>query len=109
MPKIGYTDNMIINTATGVGTQATITVYDAGTANKSTIYSDPVGTAKTNPFQTDANGRFNFYADEGEYDIQVSGAGIATYKIEDVSIIGYGSEFLKGEYDPIYKLFLIED
>ena len=107
MPKIGYTDNMIINVATGKGTQSTITVYDAGTVNLSTIYSDPAGTAKSNPFSTDANGRFNFYADEGEYDIQVSGAGITTYKVENVSVIGYASEFLKGDYDSNYKAILV--
>ena len=41
--KIGY-HNMIIDVATGEGKQATIAVYAAGTANLSTIYSDPAGT-----------------------------------------------------------------
>ena len=85
MDKVAY-HNLVINVATGIGTQATITVYAAGTANLSTIYSDTAGTAESNPFTTDANGRFSFYADEGEYDIKVSGAGITTYTLEDVSI-----------------------
>lgn len=109
MPKIGYTDNMIINVATGIGTLATITVYDAGTLNLSTIYSTPGGAAQANPFTTDANGRFGFYAEEGEYDLKVSGSGITTYTIEDVSIIGYASEFLKGSYDSDYKAIVVED
>ena len=91
--KVGY-HNLIINVATGIGTQATITIYTPGTANKSTIYSDAAGTAKTNPFTTDAYGRFSFYADPGEYDIEVSGAGITTYKLEDVTIIGTSDEVI---------------
>jgi len=98
--KIAY-HNMIINTATGVGTQATITVYDAGTLDLSTIYSDENGTAESNSFTTDANGRFVFYADQGRYDIRVSGVGITTYNIEDVPIVATYSVVSKpasGEY-----------
>ena len=100
--KVGY-HNLVIDVATGIGTQATITVYDAGTANVSTIYSDVDGTAESNPFTTDANGRFSFFADPAEYDIKVSGAGITTYTLEDVSIIGVFEQFVtsqpsSGEY-----------
>ena len=98
--KIGY-HNMIIDVSTGEGKQATITVYDVNTTDLSTIYSDPTGTAKSNPFDTDANGRFNFYADQGKYDIQVSGTGITTYKLEDVPIVAsyaIPSKPLSGEY-----------
>ena len=77
---------LVINVATGIGTQATITVYEPNTANLSTIYSDKTGTAESNPFTTDANGRAKFYADPGEYDIKVSGAGITTYTLEDETI-----------------------
>jgi len=52
MAYIGYTDNMIIDVATGIGKQATITVYDAGTANLSTIYTAPGGGALSNSFNT---------------------------------------------------------
>lgn len=94
--KIGY-HNLVVNVATGVGTAATITVFDVGTANASTIYSDASGTAQANPFTTDGVGRFNFFADPGEYDIQVSGAGITTYTLEGVSIIGEDSQFVKSD------------
>ena len=94
--KIGY-HNLVVNVATGVGTYSTITVYNANTVVASTIYSDPDGTAKSNPFTTDSVGRFSFYADPGEYDIQVSGAGITTYTLEDVSIIGEDSQFVKSD------------
>ena len=94
--KIGY-HNLVVNVATGAGTYAQISVYGAGTLVLSTIYSDPDGTAKSNPFNTDSVGRFSFYADPGEYDIKVSGAGITTYTLEDVSIIGEDSQFVKSD------------
>ena len=94
--KVGY-HNLVIDIATGIGTQATITVYDAGTVNLSTIYSDVAGAAESNPFTTDANGRFSFFADPAEYDIKVSGAGITTYTLEDVSIIGVFGQFVTSQ------------
>jgi len=100
--KIAY-HNLIVDVATGNGTLATITVYAPGTTTLSTIYADPAGTAKVNPFATDAVGRFSFYADSGEYDIQVSGTGITTYTLEDVSIMGEATRYVvsdptSGEY-----------
>ena len=100
--KIGY-HNLIVDVATGIGTLATITVYAPGTTTLSTIYADPAGTAKVNPLATDAVGRFSFYADPGEYDIQVSGSGITTYTLEDVSIMGEATRYVvsdptSGEY-----------
>lgn len=102
MDKVAY-HSMIINVATGIGTQATITVYDAGTLNLSTIYSDTGGTAEINPFTTDANGRFSFYADPSEYDIKVSGVGITTYTLADETIHAPSRNVIKtdpstGEY-----------
>jgi hypothetical protein len=48
----------------------TVAVYNAGTTDLATIYSDNSGTVKSNPFLTDAtDGRFNFYAANGVYDI----------------------------------------
>jgi hypothetical protein len=100
--KIAY-HSLVVNVDTGVGTQVEITVYDAGTLDSATIYSDSSGTGKSNPFNTDADGRFSFYADPGEYDIKASGAGITDYTLSDVSIIGEDSQFVKsspgaGEY-----------
>lgn len=84
--KIAY-HGVVIDTS-GTGTQATITVYGAGTLVASTIYSSPAGAAQANPFMTDAHGRFVFYADQGEYDINVTGGGIVAYTLSNVSIIG---------------------
>jgi len=83
--KIGY-HNTIVDVLTGKGQEATITIFDAGTEDKPTIYSNSSGSAKSNPFDTGEYGRFSFFADPGEYDIQVSGKDIITYKLEGVSI-----------------------
>ena len=90
--KVAY-HNTVIDTA-GTGTLATITVYNPGTLTASTIYSTPAGAAQANPFSTDANGRFVFYADPGEYDINVSGAGIVAYTLSNVSVIGVFDQFI---------------
>jgi len=68
-----------------------VTVYLANMSTKATIYSNIEGTIeKDNPFQTDSLGRFQFFARSGRYDIEVSGVGVTTYKIEDM--------FLRGPY-----------
>lgn len=54
----------------------TVTVYDAGTTNLSTIYADNLGTVKGNPFTSDANGYWFFYANNGRYDVHFSNSDI---------------------------------
>ncbi len=63
----------------------TVSVFNAGTATLSTIYSDNIGTPLANPFTADAStGYWRFYA-AGRVDIQFSGGGIATpFSIFDV-------------------------
>jgi hypothetical protein len=68
---------------------ATVTVYDAGTLNLATVYSDNGVTPLANPFTTDGDGFFFFYAANGEYDIRLSGGGIASpYTWGDVHLNG---------------------
>lgn len=105
--KVGY-HNMIIDTETGEGVQATISVFEPGTENLVTIYSDKDGGSKSNPFDTDNKGRFGFFADQGEYDIRVSGAEIIDYTLSRVSIIGLSDEFMKGIFDSDYGVFVIK-
>ena len=93
--KVAY-HSVVIDT-NGTGTLATITVYAPGTVTASTIYSSPAGAAQANPFTTDANGRFVFYADPGEYDINVSGAGIVAYTLSNVSVIGVFDQFVRSD------------
>jgi hypothetical protein len=69
---------------------ATVTVFDAGTLNLSAIFSDNTGTVKANPFVSDSDGFFFFYAASTiNYDIKISGTGITTpYTWGDVHISG---------------------
>lgn len=56
----------------------TVSVYDAGTPNLATIYSDNLQTALANPFVADSSAHWQFYAHNGTYDVTLSGAGIAS-------------------------------
>ena len=85
---VGY-HSAIIDATSGGGKQATITVYNVGTTTLATIYSNLSGDSKSNPFNTDSVGRFSFFASSGVYDIEVSGTGIATYKLDGVSMLDF--------------------
>lgn len=74
----------------GVGYRATITVTQfcvAGdsrspcvTGTKAVLWREEQGIQTlSNPFQSQMNGFFQFFADAGEYDILVSGLGVTTY------------------------------
>src|SRR5262245_36578250 len=69
---------------------ATVTVYQAGTTNLATIFSDNLSTptSKANPFTASvSDGSFFLYAANGRYDIQFSGGGIATpFTLGDFSL-----------------------
>lgn len=57
--------------------RCTVSIFEAGTKSLATIYSDDHAT-KPNPFTADEKGYWWFYADAGRYDVEFSGAGIAT-------------------------------
>jgi hypothetical protein len=65
---------------------ATVTVFNFGTTTLSTIFADNIGTPLANPFTASAlTGDFIFYAANGHYTIQLSGAGMpSTETITDV-------------------------
>lgn len=84
MAYLGYFNATISNN--GIPITATVSVYLVGTDTKATIYSTPGGTLKDNPFQTDVLGRFQFFVAVGDYDIDISGAGITRYKIENIHL-----------------------
>ena len=76
----------ILKDVGGVGAAAVVTVYDAGTEDLATIYSDDGSTAAGNPLTADAYGRTNFYAANGSYDIKVTGTGISEYTMSAVKL-----------------------
>lgn len=58
----------------------------------SAIYSDPAGDPLSNPFTGDAAGNFIFYGSNSiTYHVQVSGVGITTYDIPNITLPGGGS------------------
>lgn len=66
---------------------ATVTVYNAGTVVLSTIYSDQAGSIpKSNPFLSDANGNYDFYAASGLYKVTVSKVGVGTFTTDNILI-----------------------
>ena len=79
-----------------------VTVYNHGTTEKPTIYSDNGVTPQANPFQTDSMGRWAFYVANGRYDIEFSGATISTYLLEDglIEEAGTGGDaaYIQGHY-----------
>lgn len=71
----------------------TVTVFNAGTLTPSTIFSDAIGTPKSNPFTAASNGLWFFYGPDGTlYDVRFSGGGISTpFTLGDLLIPGTGS------------------
>lgn len=70
------------NAATGT----TITVRGLPSNAKSTIYSDEGVTIKSNPFTVDSNANYEFYVDDGRYNI-IQDEGLPTeIQLTDVSI-----------------------
>lgn len=59
--------------------------YPAGTP--ATIYSDNGITTQTNPILTDTNGAFSFYANDGHYQLVISGTNISPLTINDILLV----------------------
>lgn len=70
---------------------ATVTVYDSGTSNLSTIYTQSTASepapGQSNPITADANGFWAFSAPENYYDIVISGVGITTQYLYRVALV----------------------
>ena len=63
----------------------TVTIFDGGTMDLSSIFSDDSGTVKSNPFTASSTGFWFFLADDSRYDIRLSGGGIVTpFTIGDI-------------------------
>lgn len=98
-----YQDSVLIQNTNGVtvvGTGLTVTVYNAGTAVLATIYSNNGVTLipqLTTPIITDINGRFEFYAVNGRYDVTITGAAITPITVPDIFLEDL-SQFFGGNY-----------
>ena len=67
--------NTSVDTSGNVLASTTVTVYATGTTTPSTIYSDNGATSLANPFTSDADGVFAFYAANGRYDVVLTKTG----------------------------------
>lgn len=75
---------MILNTRGEPVSGVSVRVVTFPVTADATIYSDDGITQTTNPLTTDANGRFQFYAADGHYSLQLSGAGITSLTVSDI-------------------------
>lgn len=85
----GWKDTSV--SAQGVGFRATVTVFNAGTTNKATIWRDDAkAQVQTNPFQSNNNGVFQFFAENGTYEVLVNGLGVTpySYRVQIVDTVG---------------------
>ena len=65
---------------------ATCTVYVAGTSTAATLYSDNGITPLANPFLSSSTGQVSFYAANGLYDLVVSKIGYLTVTISAIEL-----------------------
>jgi hypothetical protein len=71
----------------------TVTVYNHGTSNLATIYSDESLTPKANPFTSATDAFWFFYGVSSVYDVRFSGTGIsAPYTLTDIGSSQGGSD-----------------
>lgn len=70
-----FTHRVTVDTGTEVRwvSVPTVSVFDSGTSNYSSIYDDDGVTPKANPFQGPTTGLIYFYAPDGLYDVVFSG------------------------------------
>ncbi len=81
MPMQQYAAVVIDSSGAPVpGTSVTVKYKASGLP--ATIYSDEVGTTKTNPTQTDGNGQFWFYAPDGDYILEAASG----FTLSDVTL-----------------------
>lgn len=75
---------------------ATVHVYDPGTTTHATIYSEEtLTTTKSNPLKSDGDGNIEFFAQTGEYDLQVKFPGFPSLTFSDVHVGAFISSWLE--------------
>jgi len=84
---------------------ASVLVQSYPGAVTSTIYSDDGVTVQANPMTTDSLGGFAFYAADGDYQLVISGASIATKTITDIQLQELNST---GSWTPRYGINGVE-
>lgn len=65
---------------------ANVAVSQYGVVATTAIYSDNGSTLTGNPLRTDSSGRYSFYAPDGHYSLEVSGTGLQTTTLSDITL-----------------------
>ncbi len=65
-----------ITLTSSAGVQASPVIYQMAATAPAAIYSDNSGTPATNPFASSKSGLWQFFADNGQFNIQLSSGGI---------------------------------
>lgn len=82
-----FSDTITASSAGGLVplSNATVTVYAAGTTTLATLYSaNNTSSPQVNPLTSSATGLVSFYAADGRYDIRVAKTGFSPVTISDV-------------------------
>lgn len=69
---------------------ATVNVYDTGTTNSVSIFSDDGVTSESNPFTTGTDAVVKFYAADGRYDIKITKSGFDDILVVDQQLFDLG-------------------
>ncbi len=79
--------NTVRDSEGNVVSGVTVTVFDAGTTDLASIYTDSgLVTPKANPFTNDSDGIYQFFAASALYDIQLEKTGFDDRTFTDVTI-----------------------
>jgi len=69
-------------------------VYDAGTSDLSTIYSDDdLATTESNPFTGDTDGTYDFYMAPGNYKIKITKTGYSDNESDNITVGIYAEPY----------------
>jgi len=72
-------------------------VYDAGTSDLSTIYSDDdLATTESNPFTGDTDGTYDFYMAPGNYKIKITKTGYSDNESDNITVGIYAEPYTNG-------------
>jgi hypothetical protein len=77
----------VANQSNVLVSNASVTVYLAGTTTKAPLFSDDGLTSLANPVFTGQNGIFSFYVADGKYDFLITGPNISTLTVHAVEIV----------------------
>lgn len=81
-------DNTVTDAAGNVIAGAVVHVFLSGTSTYATLASNISRTPKANPFTIGSDGRIAFYADPGNYNMDIFPPGVSTSTNRDIQLLG---------------------